>query len=111
MAACDLVLGQTRIDISYNDLSTFLDQDNGAFVIKDFSEVVKMKDDKGVQVIKNNGKSYYFTVNYPNAGQMTSISFRSHLGLQPVLALPVATWNGKTVEDNHKLFELIRDCA
>lgn len=111
MAACDLILGQTRIDIVYNDLSTFLDQDEGVFVIKDFSEVVRLKNDKGVQVIKNNGKSYYFTVNYPNTGQMTSISFRSHLGIQPVLALPVATWNGKPVESNDQLFRLIRDCA
>lgn len=111
MAACDLVLEQTRINVVYNDLAAFLDQDEGAFVIKDFSEVVKLKGGKGVQIIKNNGKSYYFTVNYTNVGQMTSISFRSHLGLQPVMALPIATWNGKPIDDNNRLYELIRDCA
>lgn len=111
MAACDLTLKNGRIDVIYNDISTFLDQDKGCFLLKDFSEVVLMKDAKGVQVIKDNGKEYYFTIDYPNVGQMVSINFRELLGRPPVLALPVATWDGEPITSNSQLYDLIRDAS
>jgi hypothetical protein len=111
MAACDLILTQSRIDIVYNDLETFLDSKEGCFLIKDFSEVILMKDNKGIEIIKTNGRKYYFTVTYANNGQMTPLTFRAALGQAAVYALPVSSWNGQAVTTNAELYTLIRDAT
>lgn len=118
MSACDLIPEINKIKVIYNDIAPFLDAGEGNFLFRDFSEVLQVgystneEDIKGVQVIKTNGKPYYFTIAYPNIGQMTPLLVKPLInGGQTVYALPVATWDGKPVTSNKQLYELINDYA
>lgn len=103
----DIRLGDSVLDIDYNGLTDFLDQDKGRFVLSDFVEIVRLKNGKGIGVKNTFGKMYFFTVVETTAGQMTSILFRG----QNFLALPVATWQGKAVETNNDLYNLMLTCV
>lgn len=102
-----ITLLNNALDIEYNNLTDFLDQDKGQFVLSDFVEMVRLKDGKGIGVKNTFGKMYFFTVVEPTVGQMTPVVFRG----QNVLALPVANWQGKPVASNEELYNLMRTCV
>lgn len=120
MSGVDIIVKDKSIELVYNELSTMLDQDEGVFVLTDFVELVKAKNNKALGCKNTFGKTYWFVAVDPEnphllngnpetpvpSGQMIPLTFRG----QPILALPVATWNSKPVTTLDGLYALMKTC-